>query len=429
MAPTRYPILSSILCAALLALLPGAAGAADRGPDRAPPPEDGQRVQTRIVGGLTTTTDAYPWQAAVVLDETFEVDDFDGQFCGGSLIGPRIVITAAHCVFDTDPDCYDSLLGAGLCLPEDYPGGDGTTRLDPNDANVVLGRTTLSTSLGEEHDVQAVYVNQSFDDDTFENDVGFLVLETPSAQAPIKLAGPDEAELWAPGALTETSGWGATSEGGAGSDTLRVVTVPIVDDAVCGGGSGYGAEFESATMVCAGYPAGGKDSCQGDSGGPLQAPGDGLHRLVGVTSWGYGCARANKPGVYARVGGGSSLHDAVVAQVLQIETDHGLAHAEIVGSGATPPDQPSDPPVDPPSNPPSNPAGDPSTACPAAITRVVAARRTVRRARVAMVRARRAARRSGTPRAKRRLRRANRRLVRAKRGLRAALAQRNQLCA
>ena len=325
-------------CLALLALAPAPAIALDRGdpsePDSSPP------ASPRIVGGTTASTATYTWQAAIVLDETFNTNDLDGQFCGGSLIAPRIVITAGHCVYDTDPDCSASPAGAGPCLPGDFGGGDGTTRADPNDFNVVLGRDTLTSSAGEEKDIQAIYINPSFNPGTLENDVAFLVLATASAQTPIKLAGSDEGAVWEPGAPTETSGWGATSESGGGSDTLRGVTVPIVSDAVCGSGAVYGSDFKPGTMVCAGYLEGGKDSCYGDSGGPLQAPaqddqGD-LYRLVGLTSWGFGCAQPNAPGVYARIGGGSSLHNAVVSQVAEIESAQGLTPRNIVGSGAQP---------------------------------------------------------------------------------------------
>ena len=70
--------------------------------------------------------------------------------------------------------------------------------------------------------------------------------------------------------------------------------MPITTDAYCA--NAY-SNFDASTMVCAGYPQGGVDTCQGDSGGPLFAGG----RVVGATSFGEGCARPDKPGVYARV--------------------------------------------------------------------------------------------------------------------------------
>jgi secreted trypsin-like serine protease len=76
--------------------------------------------------------------------------------------------------------------------------------------------------------------------------------------------------------------------------------VPVTTDAYCAGAYG---DFDARTMVCAGYPEGGVDTCQGDSGGPMFGrAGDGSLRVVGTTSFGEGCARPNKPGVYGRVG-------------------------------------------------------------------------------------------------------------------------------
>jgi len=98
----------------------------------------------------------------------------------------------------------------------------------------------------------------------------------------------------ATGAMANVAGWGATCEGCAGTATLRFVAVPIVSNAQCN--TNYGGGITTA-MLCAGFPQGGRDACQGDSGGPLTIGGT----LVGVVSWGHGCARPNFPGVYARV--------------------------------------------------------------------------------------------------------------------------------
>src|SRR5688500_14161438 len=89
----------------------------------------GDSASPRIVGGQTTTIAEYPWQVALVISPAESGGNgFQRQFCGGALVTPRIVLTAAHCVFDTDPDSPDP------------PPGDGSPRIDPDDVNVVLGR-------------------------------------------------------------------------------------------------------------------------------------------------------------------------------------------------------------------------------------------------------------------------------------------------
>jgi trypsin len=305
----RTPRLAiALLIAVACALLVAAAASADRPP--------------RIAGGNTTTIAQHPWQAALVFDPAKRPgNDFQRQFCGGSLITTHIVLTAAHCISGTDPD----LLEAG-------------TDLDPDDVDVVLGRTQLSAGGGGKHEVQRVQFHSGFNPATSENDVGYLVLATPSSQARIALAGADEFGLWRAGARTVVSGWGATSEDGSGSDVLKEAVVPIIADATCGGPDVYGSAFFRATMVCAGFLAGGTDSCFGDSGGPLTTPAGGPRRLVGVVSFGEGCARPNRPGVYSRVGC-PPLRDDVIADVFQLEAQAGLAHENVVGTGSGPCDE------------------------------------------------------------------------------------------
>jgi len=108
--------------------------------------------------------------------------------------------------------------------------------------------------------------------------------------------------------LATVAGWGATSEGGAGSDRLKEVALPIVSDAQCA--AHYGSSTVAATEVCAGYPEGGQDSCQGDSGGPFMVRNGGSWLLAGIVSWGDGCARPGVPGVYAEVGALASFIDS-----------------------------------------------------------------------------------------------------------------------
>ncbi|HEY6638305.1 MAG TPA: serine protease [Solirubrobacterales bacterium] len=328
-----------------------------------------QSVTPKIVGGAATPIEDYPWQAAVVVSPAKALGDaYVRQYCGGSLITPSIVLTAAHCLYDNDPDCGPSG-GVDVCLPDD-PGGDGTKRVDPDDVDVLLGVAKLSTALPEdEHPVQDVSYHPGFNAETFQDDVGYLVLSAPVELTPavqtIDLAGDDEAAVWAPDTLVDISGWGRTSEGGMSADNLQAATVPIVADSTCGAAIIYGDEFDPATMVCAGYlEEGGVDTCNGDSGGPLESPLEGGgYRLVGITSWGSGCAQPAAPGVYTRIAQAApgGLRDDVVAKVAELEDTYSLPQeTTIVGSGGQPLRPPDDPPPPPAGGDPPPAGGDPT---------------------------------------------------------------------
>src|SRR5262245_6080107 len=194
------------------------------------------QVQPKVVGGDPTPIADYPWQAALVFDSAKRPGNaFQRQFCGGSLVTASIVVTAAHCVFDTDPD-------------------DGSA-LDPDDVDVVLGQSNLATAPSTSAlPVQSVTYEPGFepsygpgDGDVPQNDVAYLVLSAPyEATTPIDIAGPDEDDLWDPDSEEQITGWGATAESGPGSNgssILRVATVPIVSDFACS--ADYGEYFDS----------------------------------------------------------------------------------------------------------------------------------------------------------------------------------------
>jgi trypsin len=291
-------------------------------------------VKPRIVGGSISSVSQYPWQAAVVtVASKTPGNAHQRQFCGGSLLTSRIVVTAGHCVADGDPDCNL------LCIND--PGGDNTVQLDANDLDVVLGRSTLSNvSQGAEVSVQAVKLQANYDgnfqgDEVPRFDVAYLVLSSASSQAQIKIAGTDEGALWDTGSPEDISGWGTASEAALDTeDTLRAATVQVLPESNCGGA--YGSDFDPATMLCAGVPNGGVDTCSGDSGGPLEAAlQGGGYRLVGITGWGEGCAEASFPGVYTRVAG-PTMHSLIQSDVSALQSTYGLPNEDIFGSGGLP---------------------------------------------------------------------------------------------
>ncbi|WP_156754164.1 S1 family peptidase [Actinokineospora pegani] len=217
-------------------------------------------VAPYIVGGDAADIADFPFTVALTTSDGF-------QFCGGSLAEADKVITAAHCV-------------------------EGTPAAE---VRVVSGRTDLTAAGGETADVTDIWVHPDYSDPDISADVAVLTLDTDLSATPIAVAGPADEDLYSTGTTSTVLGWGATSEGGSTSDTLLKVEVPIVSDDDCA--TAYSSNYISDSMVCAGVPDGGLDSCQGDSGGPLVAGG----KLIGAVSWGEGCARPGKYGVYTRL--------------------------------------------------------------------------------------------------------------------------------
>lgn len=214
-----------------------------------------------IVGGVEASIGEFPY--IVSLQDNYS------HFCGGSLIRKNWVLTAAHCT-------------------------DGAIR------KVVIGLHDQKDSKNAEViTVKRVIKHPMYKASTMEYDFALVELNGESNAEPI-MTNPTEIEIADEEIMSVTAGWGATKENSYSLPAkLQKVDVPLVSQEVCN--VSYKNKITDS-MICAGYENGGKDACQGDSGGPLVVEDANRQKfLVGVVSWGQGCARAKYYGVYSKV--------------------------------------------------------------------------------------------------------------------------------
>jgi len=223
---------------------------------------------TKIVGGVVTEENEYPWQVGLISSSGSR-----RPFCGGTLISSKEVLTAAHCT----------------------EGGNANY--------VLLGEHDLTQSDGERTiRVCSVLQHSSYSSNTVDYDFSILRLcdEAPIQNDIRPACLPSSSSNKYDNVQAVTSGWGTLSSGGSTPSKLMEATVQTMTNSQCGSSPNiYGTSAITARMICASSP--GKDACQGDSGGPLVTKeSSGYFSLIGVVSWGAGCAQADAPGVYAR---------------------------------------------------------------------------------------------------------------------------------
>ncbi|MFI5692218.1 S1 family peptidase [Kribbella sp. NPDC051586] len=216
-----------------------------------------------VVGGTLASATEAPW--AIALNNTQSADS-SGRYCGAALVAPNKIVTAAHCM-DEDISTYYA----------------------------VQGRANLADeSVGQTSAISKVWIHPGYNTKDNRYDFAVLTLAKPFAGVPV-LPLETRSRADRKGAVPTVYGWGDT-EGTGLDDTLQKAAVPDLGDNTCLAVKSYVTNgYAAATNVCAGYLNGGIDACQGDSGGPLVLNG----RLLGVVSWGQGCAQPGKPGVYA----------------------------------------------------------------------------------------------------------------------------------
>uniref|UniRef100_A0A8D2PK27 Peptidase S1 domain-containing protein n=1 Tax=Zosterops lateralis melanops TaxID=1220523 RepID=A0A8D2PK27_ZOSLA len=224
-----------------------------------------QLKKSRIVGGEDARSEKWPWQASLQMGA-------HGHVCGASVISNRWLVSAAHCFLDSDSVRYREII------------------------LFYLQFNNLTKS------IIRIIVHPQYDQSISDYDIALLEMEKPvlfsELVQPICL--PSTSRVFLYGTVCYVTGWGNL----AGKEISNLQCLRMINQSVC---NKLYDDLITSRMLCAGNLNGGVDACQGDSGGPLACTGKGNRwYLAGIVSWGEGCARRNRPGVYTKV---AALYD------------------------------------------------------------------------------------------------------------------------
>jgi len=252
----------------------------------------------RIVGGKVSKQGEWPWMVSLFTPKKgSKPEDQPEQICGGAILSPHFILTAAHCTNGSDPSKWEVYVG---------------------DHDISIRNETYE----KKHKVKKIIEIETFihNDPYQHHDVSILQLDTPiqlDHENKGRLCLPDDDVPFATGKQCYVTGWGNTVHLANKSMILRHAKVELVSKSDCNKQESYQGLITD-DQLCAGYKQGLIDACQYDSGGPLVCAKDGTYYSTGIVSWGMICASKNYYGIYTNVRHHKS---AIINMILRLSDD------------------------------------------------------------------------------------------------------------